>query len=366
MNKFKLLTATTIFALFAGAVLMHSCSKQEITDKPVTGNGEVAMSGGDINFQNKLVRFRDKVGYIKEHPGFKSGEVMSVDSVVWYLEATINYTYGHPDRKCNEIYNYADSVYLNNSSSGEATLDDIVLVHDLIISKIGDYYYNINEEQKDFILTDISKSETQNGQTKLSFTASVGSGWDNYLYPFDETDFWYYGQGMGKCGPYGGNFGEDAATKIFYLLPYYQPIFDPGPGYMVVYSDVETIDSHILFDENPEFFRNPGDPEPVDNWLDYYMFYASSEYGDENLDENEECLDTLEMNFYFNGVQTMIYNKFPAITDPPDKTYMQCTSLEGKFQSDDYSGVIFHEGDFKYGIRHIIPVTGDIPVDLPF
>ena len=80
----------------------------------------------------------------------------------------------------------------------------------------------------------------------------------------------------------------------------------------------------------------------------------------------EECLDTLEMNFYFNGVQTMIYNKFPTITDPPDKTFIQCTNLEGKlYSSDEYSGVILHEGNFEYGIRHIIPIAQDIPADLP-
>nr|NQU89088.1 hypothetical protein [Bacteroidota bacterium] len=367
MKKLEIFTGLTIIALIAGVVVMNSCSKQELADHTLTVSKEVIMTGEDLSFQNNLVRFREKVEYIKEHPGFKSGEVMHVDSAVWYLEATINYSYGHPDRKCNEIYNYADSVYLDISTTGEVTLDDVVLVHDLIISMISDFYYSVDEDQKEFILTDISIAETQSGQTKISFTASVGSEWNNYLFPFDETDYWYYGQGMGKCGPYGGGIDEDAASKIFDLLPFYQPIYDPGPGYIVVYSDVETIDSYYEFNLNPLLFRNADDPEPVDNWLDYYMFYASSEYGDGNLDENEECLDTLEMNFYFNGVQTLIYNKFPTITEPPDKAFIQCSNLEGMlYPSDEYSGVILHEGNFEYGIRHIIPVEEDIPADLPF
>jgi hypothetical protein len=365
MKKMSIISGVAVSAIIVSVLIFNSCSKQELADKSVTGKQEVIMSKQDITVYNKIMDFKKKVDYIKDNPGYKSGDEMSVDSAVWYLETTINYNYGHPDGKYNEIYNHADSVYLNNSSIGEATLNDVVLVYDLIISKISDYYYSINEDQKDFILTDISEAETQNGQTKIFFTESVGSAWYNYLYPFDETDYWYFGQGMGKCGPYSGYFDEDAATKIFDLLPYYQPIYDPGPGYMVVYSDVETIISKILFDEDPDFFRNADDPEPVDNWLDYYMFYASSEYGDLNLDENEECLDTLEMNFYFNGVQTMIYNKFPTITEPPDKTFIKCIDLLGIWEPmDEYSGVIRHNGYFQYGIRHVIPVEEDIPAEL--
>jgi hypothetical protein len=248
MKKMSIISGVAVSAIIVSVLIFNSCSKQELADKSVTGKQEVIMSKQDITVYNKIMDFKKKVDYIKDNPGYKSGDEMSVDSAVWYLETTINYNYGHPDGKYNEIYNHADSVYLNNSSIGEATLNDVVLVYDLIISKISDYYYSINEDQKDFILTDISEAETQNGQTKIFFTESVGSAWYNYLYPFDETDYLYFGQGMVKCGPYSGYFDEDAATKIFDLLPYYQPIYDPGPGYMVVYSDVETIISKILFD----------------------------------------------------------------------------------------------------------------------
>ena len=68
MKRIKIFTALTIFALFAGAVLMHSCNKHEITDQPVTGNGEAAMSEADLDIFNKIVSFRDKITYINCNP----------------------------------------------------------------------------------------------------------------------------------------------------------------------------------------------------------------------------------------------------------------------------------------------------------
>ncbi|MBI9039473.1 MAG: hypothetical protein JEY97_15185 [Bacteroidales bacterium] len=342
---------------------MNSCSKQEIAEKPVAAQQEIKMSDEDINVLKKIKTFKQKVKCNKENRDLKMGEIMCIDSAIWYLESTINYNYGHPDVKYNNIFNYTDSVNLNLDANGNATFGDVIVLYDIIIDKISNFYYDISGNQKNFIIIDIYETELQNVQMELIFTASVGSGWEYFIEVFDETDYWYYGYYEGKCGPYSGNSGEDAATNILDKIHYYQPVFDPGPGYSVIYTDVETIISNEEFDLNPSFFRNPEDPE-IDNYLDYYMFYASSIVGD--LGEEEECLYPLEMNFYFNGTQTMIYNKFPTITDPPEKIFIKCVKLEGLWEEiDEYNGKIRHNGDFEYGIRHIIIDEEDIPEELP-
>lgn len=43
------------------------------------------MSEADLSFQNNLVRFKDKVDYIRKNPDYKSGEVMSVDSAIMHI-----------------------------------------------------------------------------------------------------------------------------------------------------------------------------------------------------------------------------------------------------------------------------------------
>ena len=90
MKHIKQITTVFIGALFMAVAIFYSCSKQEITDQPVTGNGEVTMSEGDLNIFNKIVSFKDKITYIRENPSYKSGEFTTVDSAVWYLDATLN------------------------------------------------------------------------------------------------------------------------------------------------------------------------------------------------------------------------------------------------------------------------------------
>lgn len=94
LQRNTLLFAAFAVVLIATAALFNACSKQESTVNPAS---EQQLSPQDLKINNTIKNFRDKVAYLREHPGYKSGETMSVDSAQWYLDAVFNYSFAYTE-----------------------------------------------------------------------------------------------------------------------------------------------------------------------------------------------------------------------------------------------------------------------------
>ncbi len=114
MKHFNFFSTVLDVVMISSAPILKACSKQENIGQ-TTNPEAVYMNAADIQFQNNLLRFKDKVEYIRENPGFKSGASMEVDSVVWYLEALFNAVYAYPDEK----YSYS----VTDTATFQVTLD---------------------------------------------------------------------------------------------------------------------------------------------------------------------------------------------------------------------------------------------------
>ena len=331
--------------------IFYSCNKQEITDQPVTGNGEVIMSGADINFQNKLVRFRDKVEYIRENPDFKSGEMMDADSAIMHIESLFNATYGFPDERYGKTQTDQATVLIDLNSSDEVLMDDVVVVFDEIINIVTQYYYQCEFEDKGFMLLDISRGIISDNKLEIGLRSVVGEKageWD----PFGPEDDWWYGKKKGDCD-WNQGFGEtDAAEKIQYAINNNKPIVSPPPGYIFGYKSYEDID---LFGH--EFENENGEK------LIFYIEDANGIFPD-----SVKCLDPDEMNFHFYGEREVIYNILPReYNKPPNWIFMEC-DLEGLEELSPVGGnypTIHHQNKLTYATRYLaaIAVIGP-PIDL--
>ena len=351
MKTIKLLSAVVLIAIYAGMVLMHSCSKSEVTRQPVANNENLAMSADDIHFQNKLISFKDKVNYIRENPDYKSGEVMDADSALMYIESLFNATYGFPDERYGKTRTDQTTVLIDLNSSNEVLMDDVVVVFDEIINIVTQYYYQCEFEDKGFILLDISRGIISDNKLEIGLRSVIGEKageWD----PFGPDDYWWYGKKKGDCD-WNVGFGEtDAAEKIQYAINNNKPIVSPPPGYIFVYNNYEDID---LF--GYEYENENGEK---------LIFYIENASG--NFTVDEQCLDPNEMNFHFYGEKEVIYNILPLeYNKPPNWIFMEC-DLEGKEESSPIGScypTIHHQNKLTYATRHLaaIAVIGP-PIEL--
>ncbi len=356
MRKFKIITGLTFIALVVGAVVLHSCSKQEITDQPVTGNGEVTMSAADLEFQNKLVQFRDKVNYIKENPGFKSGEVLSVDSAVYLMEALFNYTYGYPEEMYSRSKTDTGTIVFQLDTDGNVTLEEVNLKLAELTNKVREFYYNSGFEDKGLILTGLEQKSVEGNELTVTFYSVTGNKGSS-SYPFEEGDDWWYGKNWGKCDNTPGSDTTDAAELIesyigiSYILP------PPPPGYRYTYVP----DDPITLEGNE--YQNPESSLPDDNYTDYLMYYATEAAGE--LTDEVKCLEYEEMNFYVLGGLEIIGSLLPeTLIKPSNWLFMSCDLEDFNDTDDDDIERVRHGGTFHYSYRYLVPESQDPRITL--
>ncbi len=238
MKKIKFISVFTIIALLGGMVFMNACSKQELGEQNDPQEQEYQMSAEDISFQNKFVEFRDKVNYIRENPGYKSGEVMSADDAILHIESLFNATYSFTQERYGRTETNKATIEVPVSVNDEVTVDDIALTFTEIIGIVTQFYHQCDFNQKGFLLLDLERGATTNNQLEISVRSVVGEKNDIWI-PFGQYDYWWYGEELGDCEL--NNTGTDAAKKIQEAVNFHKPLVSPPPGYKFVYDNYVTI-----------------------------------------------------------------------------------------------------------------------------
>ena len=302
MKIFKLTILS--LAVFVLAAITYSCSKQDQAE-PVSSTTEISQSDADILMENKIRAFKSKMEFLRENPSYKSGESMSVDSAVWYMEAASNYTYSHASNTYNELV--VDSININvPTHNGQIQLNDMLTAYDEMINDISESYYAIPNEEKYLVVNDVSFIAEESGIVTLGIIAGFGideiSG-TNGLFGHE----WWFGHELGDCDF--NNPGTDAAEQIEDKI-----LLRKGtPSGDIRYSNVET------FSIQADGYLNTEDLIPYDNMYDYLMFYMWDPYNG-TMPNVHYCVSVEEMNFYLLAAEYILSHDQPQFVRPPGKT----------------------------------------------
>ncbi|NCU35961.1 hypothetical protein EOM75_08080 [Candidatus Falkowbacteria bacterium] len=351
MKHFKPITTILAALLISGAAIFYSCSKQE-TEIQSNDTETVQMTQADINFQNQLMHFKDKLDYQHENPGYKSVEMLSVDSAVYLMKALFNYTYGYPDENYDRTKADTATITLQLQESGEVSLNEINLKYSELTEIVRTLYYNSGFDNKGLVLTSLDIGKIESDQVELEVYAVTGNiGSDNY--PFNEGDDWWYGYDMGKCDNSPGSDTTDAAEliqnniSINYILP------PPPSGYRYIYVP----DTPITLEGNE--YHNPDSPYPDDNYTDYLMYYAIAE-ADSLLTDEIKCLEHEEMNFYVEGGMEIATSKLPETNNKPSNwLFMSCDYYDMTDSDELENARVRHEAIFNFAYRYLTPLPED-------
>ncbi len=294
--------------MIAGALItIYSCTKenqtiqQAVHQASTLGDDNHELSPTDIKVNNLITGFRDKVAHHLENPGLKSGESIATDSALWFLEATINYSHCFP----NEYYRgfEIDTVYLAISKDADGNIDmgELAQKYDEMKTEVAALYHGSGFEDKGLAVVDLKEISQNNSEIVFtSETVTGNKGIDPLPGPFEEGDDWWYGELAGLCIE-NDNYEEesDAAEELFALIN--DEIPDPSGNYFFI--------NHKPYDITGGDPLIQRDPTP-DNHLDYYLYYASTEWG--VCGEDTLCVEYPEMNLYYNYLKTLIFSYLPA------------------------------------------------------
>jgi len=346
MKKVTILSFAVITIVIAAVAFFYSCGKQEMDNCLISENQKVLISTDDQIFLENLVNFRNKVNFLRSNPELKSGEVMAVDEAIKQIEALFNATYGFPDEQYGKTKTDQTAVLINVNNNDEVTLDDVTSTFEEIINIVTQYYYQSTFDQKGFLLLDLEKGETKDGQVEIGLRSVIGEKNEGDWNPFGPFDYWWFGQSLGDCDL--NNAGTDAAEKIQDSVNIHRPLVSPPPGYRFDYSDYQTI---IRFGHEYE-----------NAFGEKLIFYIENPNG--TFTWEDQCLDPDEMNFHFFGER---YVANTIVANELNKIFMHCVILGDQETNPylNYVPCIHHNNNLTYAIRHLIPIgIIDPPIEL--
>ncbi len=339
-DSFSSFRKVAAVALVLIGLVFAGCEKEELTTNP---EQQITVD----NTLNKILNFKNLV----ENPqNIKSGEVMSVDSAVWYIEALLNYEY------CiiydsTQMYNEfaKDSILMNICiENNQINLQEIVNAfcefENLMIEKLK----KIDSENKRVNLVDVKY--TENGfMAYISF--NYGESIFNSKTLWSITDDWYWGYTLntppwraGKCD--GTCQGRDAVTEINRWIAYRTAI-----PVGVYYTDVHFVGLFTTASES-----NPNGTNLSSYGIDMFSFETDQidvQTTDQWTIATFVCLTASECNYYAQQCKnalTVIENNF--INENEDITYALLNGHIWRRNASTPPTNLYHMYFIKAGTRH--------------
>lgn len=296
--KNKLFILSCVVLMVAGT--FYSCSKDQPAPTESDSQQDVQITGAtDIN--NLLIGFNQKFEEFKDGKLHKSGVKISKDSVIWYIDAAINFNYA------SGVYSFArlhrDTVYVEVQFDAEmkALLTEVFESYEQSLIGIGQKYYAITGEHKKFVMATVSDAGAlPDGKRKLRIATLTGTGKAVLSEDFGDDESYHYDRdAIYNCN----NQPAQGAPLVFeaMLLAHFNPEPTNGSRYYFVgtptiveydYEDYK-IDSSAL----------------LTNYLDYKIYAAHEIFGftDEVLclEYNQNNSGIHEMQFYYDHLKDL-------------------------------------------------------------
>ena len=256
-----------IFAVMAIGVT--SCKKDN-TNKPVNQEDEL------------MARSKKVISLIKDfdwkiNSNLKSGEVMGIDSAVWYLEALQNFEYANPGEATKEFKTVKSNYTLDLDANGIALFSDVQAVYAQMEETLTLQLSQIPGDEKVVHFSDVALDSIEGSTAYLSTTLGFGYTWLlNMYWPFNTSDNWYWGTLgqeygntlLGKCD--GTQYGvSDASDELQWRLN--NPVVAPANPYKLISLQTEYTDGTSYIGPNGEPRLYVGWDYPEDNCLTHDM-----------------------------------------------------------------------------------------------
>lgn len=285
---------------------------------------------------------------IVNNPGtlLKTDKYYSSSEVYNLIGSTLNYTYCFPTENVKNIEWVEQTIEIPVSSILGIRESDAIAAYNSAIQNVRASFRSIDKTDK-FLLSVFVKDMgiDSNSKLRLKLVSQIGSGANPGTTGFEDADEYFFARDSYKCD----GTGEEGAPNIFEQMIYFKYKSAPAPGWHIWYWPQTTYQP--LYSN----FSCVGQNNPLDNFIDYKIFFASSSVG--TITSETECLGNNqansgihEMDFYLDGAD-QICNSWlsSSVLNPND--YDFCSNF---FTSINNGNVIQHNLIFNFGKRNAI------------
>ena len=317
-----------------------SCEKDEMEDLNQTPEMD-ATTKRIVDFKNELSKKNT------------TGESMHIDSLVWYSEATLNFSYGHPYLNYTNKTTDSIRIMVDLTENLLVSYEDVVNTHIKFNNFVYEQYESFLDHPKHMIVMDIVLLEVNALQAELCLYSKIGkvTEQENLKYvndPWEYYDWWkaYEYQG-GRCNGYGSQYPstDNAADQLeLHMDPHnadFRYLSDPDVYYTDIPPTWEYPDAG--FDNSPN-----NDPQTQD-------LYPTLIYGPEWM---RDCLSPDDMFFLLSQMDDLLIHD--RDDNYPDK-YPHEIEIWAAGPPGDGTRFGEHWYEFKLGDRNFYPHEPDEP-----
>lgn len=328
--KSKLNSILLLSVIFSG-VLSVSCQKEQITSK----RNEIPAN--DLKIANMIKNFKTR-----GESGFKSTTEMTVDSAIWFIGASANFTYGNASHKSERTW--SDSIFItlpvNNGKISEGVVFN---KYEAAIDSLREIYQGRNEENKQLLSVGITTHSVSTNELVCKVTGTFAYGFPTTSFcNFNNADsycFWYYWQYQAICD---GNTGYSEVTDAAEETQKYIMRCKAVPAGNYWYEN--QITKYV-----PDPSAYPIDPTVAPgNYRYAHMYWNSSQYPNFN-----GCIPPDDLNFYLSKTKELINTdttqgglRLPGYS-------LIDIDIRGFIESNNSYTIYKHKADIKYGILHL-------------
>jgi hypothetical protein len=313
-------------------VIGVGCSKVELHDQVKVHEAEFDPAGLITGFSQKMDDYKKGVF-------LKSSESILIDSAIWYIDATLNYYYAMANYPCARFHWDTVFVEMNVLDSYEAMYAEVFEAYDSTLYGISDKYYEIEEDEKQFLMAMVEDMGPLPGNKRsLRIISVTGTGTLEHSGNFEpwEAYRWHRNDSI-DC-----EFAPAVTNAPILFEALLKNHFDPPPTNpncrWVYYGDPEVI-TYWYYDYPSGIFYPPTPP----NYLDYKVFFASSAVGPitaetKCLEHNQHGLGLHEMQYYYDNLKDFVVAYHNSLQNTGNRRF----------------AVAFIESDDDPGSTHII------------
>ncbi|MCF8368342.1 MAG: hypothetical protein K9G76_04810 [Bacteroidales bacterium] len=266
MKKRTLIMLAFTVIASASIILLNACSKSD-QSKP-EGKADYKYADFvpvDDQVPQLIEGFNQKYSDFKT--GYKSGESIPLNEVIWTLEAGVNYEFTEPRDENALLIEVPSQITIPVEFSVDNTpvvsMEDVFEAYSSFISST-EGFLTTGENETKFVLADVELGSLNGNNANINLTLLGGLYYPGSCQIDDNNDYWYFFDGLGRCNDLSPAYtGLDAMHRLDNLMNCAQPYCSTGtPVYygIVTYEIPGALGGEVDDCENPE-------------WLDYDFDY---------------------------------------------------------------------------------------------
>lgn len=298
----KTLKNLLLLIILSAFSLLISCTKEK-SEKQTS----LTEANESDYLVNKVLNFSQMANDLKEGRLLKNAEKMPIDTALYYISATLNYTYCYHTAKSGKLHMDTITIKVPILGMEEKTfLVDALAGYNDAVAKARAKYAKIDGLTKKLINIAFLNAEINQGMdtVKVSLGLQIGTGNGQTIGSygfFNENEQYWWLRDSQNC--FDGNYLSGGAPNVLEQHLLFKYIIAPPANcrYWFPFTEVKNfIATHYPGDGTPDYF------------CDYKIFYASGP-NEQVLTDTVQCLgletshgDIHEMEYYLNGLDQII------------------------------------------------------------